>query len=78
VSFKYQMGQRRLWSAGRPLKFALSLFGLMAPRLRLSLVEAVEKTKREVAGIVARLCNDLSASMIGRIDKPLGAWRRAS
>jgi 4-hydroxy-tetrahydrodipicolinate synthase len=61
-----------------PVKFALSLFGLMAPRLRLPLVEAVEKTKREVTGIVARLCNDLSASMIGRIDKPLGAWRRAS
>jgi hypothetical protein len=61
-----------------PVKFPLSLFGLMAPRLRLSLVEIGEKTKRELAGIVARLCNDWSASTIGRIDKPLGPWRRAS
>ena len=61
-----------------PVKFALSLFGLIAPRVRLPLVEIREKTKTELAGIVARLCNDWSASMIGRIDKPLGAWRRAS
>jgi 4-hydroxy-tetrahydrodipicolinate synthase len=61
-----------------PVKFALSLFGLMAPRVRLPLVEIVEKTKSELTGIVARLCNDWSVSMIGRIDKPLGAWRQAS
>jgi 4-hydroxy-tetrahydrodipicolinate synthase len=61
-----------------PVKFVLSLFGLMAPRVRLPLVEIGEKTKTELAGIVARLCNDWSASMIGRIGKPLGAWRRAS
>jgi 4-hydroxy-tetrahydrodipicolinate synthase len=61
-----------------PVKFALSLFGLMAPRVRLPLVEIGEQTKRELAGIMARLCNDWSASMVGRIDKPLGAWRRAS
>jgi hypothetical protein len=56
----------------------LSLFGLMAPRVRLPLVEIGEKTKSELTGIVARLCNDWSASMIGRIDKPVGAWRQAS
>jgi 4-hydroxy-tetrahydrodipicolinate synthase len=61
-----------------PLKFALSLFGLMAPRVRLPLVEIGEKTKRELAGIVARLCNDWSTSVIGRIGKPVGAWRQAS
>jgi 4-hydroxy-tetrahydrodipicolinate synthase len=61
-----------------PVKFALSLFGLMAPRVRLPLVDIGEQTKRELAGIIARLCNDWSASMIGRIDKPVGAWRRAS
>jgi 4-hydroxy-tetrahydrodipicolinate synthase len=61
-----------------PVKFALSLLGLMAPRVRLPLIEIGEKTKSELTGIVARLCNDWSASMIGRIDKPLGAWRRAS
>jgi 4-hydroxy-tetrahydrodipicolinate synthase len=61
-----------------PMKFALSLFGLMAPWVRLPLVEIGEKTKSELAGVVARLCNDWSASIIGKIDKPLGAWRRAS
>jgi dihydrodipicolinate synthase/N-acetylneuraminate lyase len=61
-----------------PVKFALNLFDLMAPRVRLPLVEIVEKTKSELTGIVARLCNDWSVSMIGRIDKPVGAWRQAS
>ncbi len=61
-----------------PVKFALSLFGLMTPRVRLPRVEIGEKTKSELAGVVARLCNDWSVSMIGKVDKPLGAWRRAS
>ena len=34
-----------------PVKFALSPFGLMAPRVRLPLVEIGEKIKRELAGI---------------------------
>jgi 4-hydroxy-tetrahydrodipicolinate synthase len=50
-----------------PVKFALSLFGLMAPRLRLPLVEIGEKAKTELAGILARLGNDWSASMIGEL-----------
>jgi 4-hydroxy-tetrahydrodipicolinate synthase len=61
-----------------PVKFALNLFGLMAPRVRLPLVEIGEKTKNELAGVVARLCNDWSASMVKRIDNALGTWRRAS
>jgi 4-hydroxy-tetrahydrodipicolinate synthase len=61
-----------------PVKFALSLFGFMAPRIRLPLVEIGEKAKSELAGIVARLCNDWSASMIGRMGRPLGARRHAS
>jgi hypothetical protein len=60
------------------VKFALNLFGLMAPRVRLPLVEIGDKTKRELAGLLARLCNDWSASMIASIGKPLGAWRQAS
>jgi 4-hydroxy-tetrahydrodipicolinate synthase len=61
-----------------PVKFALSLFGLMTPQVRLPLVEIAEKTKRELAGIIARLCNDWSASMIWRTVNPVGAWRQAS
>jgi 4-hydroxy-tetrahydrodipicolinate synthase len=60
-----------------PVKFALSLFDLMT-RVRLPLVGVDEKTKKELTGTIARLCNDWSALMIGSIDKPLGAWRRAS
>jgi 4-hydroxy-tetrahydrodipicolinate synthase len=61
-----------------PVKFALSLFGLVTPRVRLPLVEICDKTKLELTGVVARLCDDWSASMIGRIDQSPGAWRQAS
>ncbi|MFT6670088.1 MAG: 4-hydroxy-tetrahydrodipicolinate synthase [Afipia broomeae] len=40
-----------------PLKYALSLFGLMSPRLRLPLVELTEPAKAEVARAVALACN---------------------
>jgi 4-hydroxy-tetrahydrodipicolinate synthase len=48
-----------------PVKFALSLFGLMTPLHQ----------SQQAAG---EPCNDWSASVIGRIGKPLGAWRQAS
>jgi 4-hydroxy-tetrahydrodipicolinate synthase len=49
-----------------PLKYALSLFGLMSPSVRLPLVESGDQTKAEVAGIVAQLseCSDFT---IGKI-----------
>ena len=53
-----------------PLKYALSLFGLMSPRIRLPLVEPSEQTQVEVAGIVARLCDEYTGSTIGNIAKP--------
>ncbi len=57
-----------------PLKYALSLFELMSPRVRLPLVELSDQAKIEVANVLARLCNDHSGSMIGKI----GGYRRAS
>jgi 4-hydroxy-tetrahydrodipicolinate synthase len=56
-----------------PLKYALSLFGLMSPRVRLPLAELGEQSKTEVAGVLARLCDECSTSMIGKI----GAHTRA-
>jgi len=50
-----------------PLKFALSLLGLMSPKLRLPLVEPNDETKSEVAGIVIDACRDYSDLMIGRL-----------
>jgi 4-hydroxy-tetrahydrodipicolinate synthase len=50
-----------------PLKYALSLFGLMAPTVRLPLVELSEQSKTEVASVLARLCDAYSGSMIGKI-----------
>ena len=38
-----------------PLKYALSLLDLMAPRVRLPLVEATEQTKAELAVIIAQM-----------------------
>jgi 4-hydroxy-tetrahydrodipicolinate synthase len=38
-----------------PLKYALSLLGLMSPRVRLPLVESTEQTKAELAVIIAQM-----------------------
>ena len=50
-----------------PVKYALSCFGLMSPRVRLPLMELGQRAKTEVAGVLARLCDEYSASMIGKI-----------
>jgi len=50
-----------------PIKYALSLFGLMSSRVRLPLVELSERAKAEVTAVLARLCNDYSSSMLGKI-----------
>lgn len=61
-----------------PLKFALSFFGLMAPKVRLPLVDVTEQTKTQISGILRRLCNDYASSMIAKIGNSLGARRLAS
>lgn len=50
-----------------PLKYALSLFGLASAKVRLPLVELGGQAKTEVAGVLARFCDEYSASMIGKI-----------
>lgn len=53
-----------------PLKYALSLLGLMSPRVRLPLVELTDPTKIEVAGVTARVWSGYSDCMIGRMVDP--------
>jgi 4-hydroxy-tetrahydrodipicolinate synthase len=59
-----------------PLKYALSLFGLTSPRVRLPLVDLSEPAKTQVAGVVVRFCDGYSASMIGSIGGQTGTRRR--
>jgi hypothetical protein len=39
----------------------------MRPRVRLPLIELGERARTEVAGALARLCDEYAASMIGKI-----------
>ena len=53
-----------------PLKYALSLFGLMAPKLRLPLVELSDATKAEVAAVVGELRENFADYIIGEFREP--------
>jgi 4-hydroxy-tetrahydrodipicolinate synthase len=59
------------------LKYAMSLFGLMSPRVRLPLVELSDQRKPEIAAILAELCDTCPEAMVGRIGGPIRACRRA-
>jgi 4-hydroxy-tetrahydrodipicolinate synthase len=59
-----------------PLKYALSLFGLASPRVRLPLVEPGEPTKIKVDEIMARFRDEYAASMIGKIDGDMRTRQR--
>jgi 4-hydroxy-tetrahydrodipicolinate synthase len=54
-----------------PLKYALSLFGLMSPTVRLPLVELSAQAKAEVTCVLAGLCDEYSGSMIAKIGRPI-------
>jgi 4-hydroxy-tetrahydrodipicolinate synthase len=54
-----------------PLKYGLSLFGLMSPRLRLPLVEPSGESKMEVERTLARLRDEHADSMVGHIEAAL-------
>jgi 4-hydroxy-tetrahydrodipicolinate synthase len=48
-----------------PLKYALSLLGLMSPRVRLPLVELADQAKAEVAAGMWKLCDEDAEYLIG-------------
>jgi Dihydrodipicolinate synthetase family len=49
-----------------PLKYALSLLGLMLPKLRLPLVELTRQTKAEVAAVTTQVCEGYANDVIGQ------------
>ena len=50
-----------------PLKYALSLLGLMPPKVRLPLVELTAQTKTEVAAAIRQVCEDYADYAIGNL-----------
>jgi 4-hydroxy-tetrahydrodipicolinate synthase len=60
-----------------PLKYALSLLGLMSPRVRLPLVELTEETKAEVAVVVGQMRDDYSDCVVGHLGGPMRRGYRA-
>ena len=49
-----------------PLKYALSLLGLMSPKVRLPLVEPAAQVKVEIAAVMAKMCDENAEDMISR------------
>jgi dihydrodipicolinate synthase/N-acetylneuraminate lyase len=60
-----------------PLKHALSLFGLMSPRVRLPLVEMSDQNQAELGRVLLSMCDEYSEYMIGTVRDQGHASRRA-
>jgi 4-hydroxy-tetrahydrodipicolinate synthase len=60
-----------------PLKYALSLLGLMSAKVRLPLVEATNSTKAEVATVMSQLCEGHAEYLIGKVCGPGHGRHRA-
>jgi 4-hydroxy-tetrahydrodipicolinate synthase len=60
-----------------PLKYALSLLGLMSPKVRLPLVELTSQSKAEVAAVMAHICDHYAEHLIGKMCEPEHVGRRA-
>ena len=64
-------------SSPSPLKYALSLLGLMSPMVRLPLVELTDQSKAEVAAPMILVCDNHADYMIGKLCEPERSSRRA-
>ena len=53
-----------------PLKYALSLLGLMSPKVRLPLVELTDASRAEVAAAMRQVCEDYADYAIGNLCEP--------
>ena len=60
-----------------PLKYALSLLGLMSPKVRLPLVELTSQTKAEVAAAMTQVSEDYADYAIGKLREPAHKRRLA-
>jgi 4-hydroxy-tetrahydrodipicolinate synthase len=50
-----------------PVKYALSLLGVMSPRVHLPLVEPADGTRDEIAAMIADACDGYPEYMIGKM-----------
>jgi 4-hydroxy-tetrahydrodipicolinate synthase len=48
-----------------PLKYALSMLGLMSSRVRLPLVEPTDQTRAELGAVIAQMCDQYAEHMVG-------------
>lgn len=64
-------------SSPTPLKYALSLLGLMSPKVRLPLVELTDQTKAEIAAVVTQIFEDYADNAVGKLCEPEHNNRRA-
>jgi len=60
-----------------PLKYALSLLGLMSPGVRLPLVELTDQSRADVAAVVAQICDRYADHMIGSFGETTSRRRAA-
>ena len=61
-----------------PLKYALSLFGLMSPGVRLPLVELSGQNQAELGRVLLSMCDEYSEYLIGTVRDQGHASRRAA
>lgn len=68
-----------LFREGNPVgvKYALSLFGLMSPSVRLPLVESSSQSQAELARLLTRVCDEFSEYMIGGLPESANVALRA-
>jgi 4-hydroxy-tetrahydrodipicolinate synthase len=59
------------------VKYALSLFGLMSPSVRLPLVESSSQSQAELAHALTRICDEYSEYMIGSLAVSIDVAPRA-
>jgi 4-hydroxy-tetrahydrodipicolinate synthase len=59
-----------------PLKYALSLLGLMSPKVRLPLVELTSQTKAELFAVMAQISDGYAEYMISKFCEPTHNGRR--
>ena len=60
-----------------PLKYVLSLLGLVSPKVRLPLVELTTQNKAEIAALMAHICDHYAEHLIGKMCDPEHVGRRA-
>jgi 4-hydroxy-tetrahydrodipicolinate synthase len=54
-----------------PLKYALSLFNLVSPKVRLPLVELSDQSKTELDTVMMQICGEYAQDMIGSLHGPV-------